>query len=164
MQGWSRLQDVMSLSLKIEQVMAGPDLAPVRDLSTPLLTRTAASWPTCLYALRIGTLSRLISISSTTVCSPGVFFSFRRKTAGFQSGASSAQNLASYHFSRPWNWIRSCKQTQCLHFGHFAPGLAASRSNQSCSYFFVLSCNSLGCNMPSCTYKVHDTLSLTQIQ
>lgn len=34
----------------------------------PLLMRSAARWPTCLYAFRSGTLSRLIS-ASTTTCS-----------------------------------------------------------------------------------------------
>ncbi len=34
--------------------------------AAPLLTRTLAAWPTCLYALRRGTRSRLISHSRTT--------------------------------------------------------------------------------------------------
>lgn len=102
------------------------DNTPARDLSMPLLTRTEACWPTCLYALRIGTLSRLISTSRTIVWSPGVLCSLRRKTAGFQSGASLAQNLASYHFSRPWNCIRSWKQPKRIEVCCLACGMAAS--------------------------------------
>ena len=45
--------------------------------SGPLLTRTLARWPTCLYALRIGTFSRLISASSTMLRSPGATWTSR---------------------------------------------------------------------------------------
>ncbi len=46
---------------------AGPPRpSPVAASSTPPLTRTLAACPTCLYALRSGTFSRLISTSRTT--------------------------------------------------------------------------------------------------
>lgn len=43
-----------------------PTHAPGASTSAPLFTRTLAVWPMCLYALRSGTRSRLISTSSTT--------------------------------------------------------------------------------------------------
>lgn len=80
---------------------------PCNCLSMPLFTLTDALCPACLYAFRMGTLSLLISTSSTISCRPGATRCLRKKVAGFQSGASSAQNLASYHFSRPSYCMRS---------------------------------------------------------
>mmetsp|Transcript_364 Transcript_364/g.911 ORF Transcript_364/g.911 Transcript_364/m.911 type:complete len:206 (+) Transcript_364:811-1428(+) len=75
--------------------------------SWPPTRRTVAFCPGDLYALRRGTRSRLTSAKTTTLRRPGATSSDRRKMAEFQSGASSAQNLVSYHLMRSGNWMRS---------------------------------------------------------
>lgn len=93
------------LSWRSDKLVGG--LAGGTSCSALPLTRILDFWPIYLYELRSGTRSLLTSTWRTTSLIPGASWRDRRKTAGFQSGWSSAANFARYHCSRSENCQRS---------------------------------------------------------